>query len=223
MKQSSTGNTDPAYMLSSWLSYWMVYFRLPKSYCILKRNICAELCGSLYLIAQSRLNFNYSFTILFFVLNIRGGLAEVLCKPKILPLKSAVLVQLQKIEKEIEVREEGEEPDNFNVRDHKWWNCINIDRFCYSYCRHEGIIRLLEALSPAIWINWTPGRLVTDDVSFNIIIFSLIFGCTMPPLVTGNRTVVMPISYAEQRSLQHTNLIGLFWNQVNEDVVVKIE
>jgi Cilia BBSome complex subunit 10 len=42
-----------------------------------------------------------------------------LCKPKILPLKSAVLVQLQKIEKEIEVREEGEEPDNFNVRDHK--------------------------------------------------------------------------------------------------------
>ena len=49
----------------------------------------------------------------------RGGLAEVLCKPKILPLKSAVLEQLQKIEKEIEVREEGEEPDNLNIRDHK--------------------------------------------------------------------------------------------------------
>jgi len=28
----------------------------------------------------------------------RGGLAEVLCKPKIMPLKSAVLEQLQKIE-----------------------------------------------------------------------------------------------------------------------------
>lgn len=28
----------------------------------------------------------------------RGGLAEILCKPKILPLKSAVLEQLQKIE-----------------------------------------------------------------------------------------------------------------------------
>ena len=28
----------------------------------------------------------------------RGGLAEVLCKPKILPLKSAALVKLQKIQ-----------------------------------------------------------------------------------------------------------------------------
>eukprot|EP01041_Mallomonas_annulata_P012903 gene12903-27218_t len=28
----------------------------------------------------------------------RGGLSEVLCKPKIMPLKSAVLEQLQKIE-----------------------------------------------------------------------------------------------------------------------------
>jgi len=28
----------------------------------------------------------------------RGGLAEVLCKPKIMPLKSAVLEQLQKVE-----------------------------------------------------------------------------------------------------------------------------
>jgi hypothetical protein len=28
----------------------------------------------------------------------RGGLAEILCKPKILPLKSAVLEQLQRIE-----------------------------------------------------------------------------------------------------------------------------
>jgi Cilia BBSome complex subunit 10 len=219
MKQSSTGDTDPPYMLSSWLSD----FGLPKSYCILKPNICAEMCGSLQQIAQSWLNFNYSFTILFFVLNIRGGLAEVLCKPKILPLKSAVLVQLQKIEKEIEVREEGEEPDNFNVRDHKWWNCININRFSYSYCRHEGIIRLLDALSPTIRISWRPGRLVTDDVSLNVIIFSLIYGCTIPPLVTGNRTVVMPVFYSEQWSLQHTSLIGLFWNQVNEDVVVKIE
>ena len=49
----------------------------------------------------------------------RGGLAEILCKPKILPLKSAVLEQLQRIEREIEVREEGEEPDNINIRDHK--------------------------------------------------------------------------------------------------------
>jgi hypothetical protein len=30
---------------------------------------------------------------------IRGGLAEILCKPKILPLKSAVLEQLQRIER----------------------------------------------------------------------------------------------------------------------------
>jgi len=29
----------------------------------------------------------------------RGGLVEVLCKPKILPLKSAVLEQLQRIER----------------------------------------------------------------------------------------------------------------------------
>jgi hypothetical protein len=28
----------------------------------------------------------------------RGGFAEILCKPKILPLKSAVLEQLQRIE-----------------------------------------------------------------------------------------------------------------------------
>ena len=48
----------------------------------------------------------------------RGGLAEILCKPKILPLKSAVLEQLQKIEREVEVKEEGEE-DVLNIRDHK--------------------------------------------------------------------------------------------------------
>ena len=48
----------------------------------------------------------------------RGGLAEILCKPKILPLKSAVLEQLQKVERELEVKEEGED-DNFNIRDHK--------------------------------------------------------------------------------------------------------
>ena len=30
----------------------------------------------------------------------RGGLAEILCKPKIMPLKSKVLVQLQKMEQE---------------------------------------------------------------------------------------------------------------------------
>lgn len=50
--------------------------------------------------------------------NSRGGLAEILCKPKILPLKSAVLEQLQKIEREIEVKEEGEE-DVLNIRSHK--------------------------------------------------------------------------------------------------------
>ena len=32
----------------------------------------------------------------------RGALSEVLCKPKIMPLKSAVLEQLQKIEGELE-------------------------------------------------------------------------------------------------------------------------
>lgn len=62
--------------------------------------------------AELMISFNWNIN--------RGGLAEVLCKPKILPLKSAVLEQLQKIEKEIEVREEGEEPDNLNIRDHKW-------------------------------------------------------------------------------------------------------
>jgi hypothetical protein len=32
----------------------------------------------------------------------RGGFAEILCKPKILPLKSAVLEQLQKLEQSAE-------------------------------------------------------------------------------------------------------------------------
>ena len=32
------------------------------------------------------------------LLIIRGGLAEILCKPKILPLKSSVLEQLQKMD-----------------------------------------------------------------------------------------------------------------------------
>lgn len=40
---------------------------------------------------------------------IRGGLAEILCKPKILPLKSAVLEQLQKIEQAADIAgEEGQ-------------------------------------------------------------------------------------------------------------------
>jgi len=38
----------------------------------------------------------WNITIFLFV--CRGGFAEVLCKPKIMPLKSAVLEQLQKIE-----------------------------------------------------------------------------------------------------------------------------
>ena len=37
----------------------------------------------------------------------RGALSEVLCKPKIMPLKSAVLEQLQKIEGEMEEEAEG--------------------------------------------------------------------------------------------------------------------
>jgi BBSome-interacting protein 1 len=37
----------------------------------------------------------------------RGALAEVLCKPKIMPLKSAVLEQLQKIEGEMEEEAEA--------------------------------------------------------------------------------------------------------------------
>ena len=59
-----------------------------------------------------------NYWCLFCIYNWRGGLAEILCKPKILPLKSAVLEQLQKIEREIEVKEEGEE-DVLNIRDHK--------------------------------------------------------------------------------------------------------
>jgi hypothetical protein len=35
----------------------------------------------------------------------RGGLAEILCKPKILPIKSAVLEQLQKIEQAAETND----------------------------------------------------------------------------------------------------------------------
>ena len=50
----------------------------------------------------------------------RGGLSEVLCKPKIMPLKSAVLEQLQKLEETVmrgdhevleEDREEEQEQD----------------------------------------------------------------------------------------------------------------
>ena len=37
------------------------------------------------------------------LLIIRGGLAEILCKPKILPLKSSVLEQLQKMDQANEV------------------------------------------------------------------------------------------------------------------------
>lgn len=39
--------------------------------------------------------------------NCRGGLAEVLCKPKILPIKSAVLEQLQKIDRVADTNDEG--------------------------------------------------------------------------------------------------------------------
>ena len=35
---------------------------------------------------------------IFFSHFCRGGLAEILCKPKILPLKSTVLEQLQKVD-----------------------------------------------------------------------------------------------------------------------------
>ena len=36
----------------------------------------------------------------------RGGLTEILCKPKIMPLKSAVLEQLQKLERPQDENEE---------------------------------------------------------------------------------------------------------------------
>jgi BBSome-interacting protein 1 len=36
----------------------------------------------------------------------RGALSEILCKPKIMPLKSAVLEKIQKIEGEVEEEEE---------------------------------------------------------------------------------------------------------------------
>lgn len=44
----------------------------------------------------------------------RGGLVEVLCKPKILPLKSAVLEQLQKIERAGDDGENGDESKKWN-------------------------------------------------------------------------------------------------------------
>lgn len=37
----------------------------------------------------------------------RGGLTEVLCKPKIMPLKSTVLEQLQKLEGPADEEEKG--------------------------------------------------------------------------------------------------------------------
>lgn len=43
----------------------------------------------------------------------RGGFAEILCKPKILPLKSAVLEQLQKLEQAAD--ESAEAPDAFSA------------------------------------------------------------------------------------------------------------
>lgn len=39
----------------------------------------------------------------------RGALSETLCKPKIMPLKSAVLEKIQKIEGEAEEQEEKEQ------------------------------------------------------------------------------------------------------------------
>jgi len=46
-------------------------------------------------------------SLLTLLLSIRrGGLAEILCKPKILPLKSAVLEQLQKIEQAADIAAE---------------------------------------------------------------------------------------------------------------------
>jgi hypothetical protein len=42
----------------------------------------------------------------------RGGLSEILCKPKILPLKSVVLEQIQKIEKANDEDEEQSEAKN---------------------------------------------------------------------------------------------------------------
>ncbi|KAJ1437661.1 cilia BBSome complex subunit 10 [Ochromonadaceae sp. CCMP2298] len=39
----------------------------------------------------------------------KGGLAEILCKPKILPLKSAVLEQLQRIEQAAEVNADAKD------------------------------------------------------------------------------------------------------------------
>jgi BBSome-interacting protein 1 len=38
----------------------------------------------------------------------RGALSEILCKPKIMPLKSAVLEKIQKIEGEAEEQQESE-------------------------------------------------------------------------------------------------------------------
>jgi BBSome-interacting protein 1 len=42
----------------------------------------------------------------------KGGFAEILCKPKILPLKSAVLEQLQKLE---QAAEEEETSNNHSI------------------------------------------------------------------------------------------------------------
>ena len=41
----------------------------------------------------------------------RGALSEILCKPKIMPLKSAVLEKIQKIEGEAEEEEEREKQE----------------------------------------------------------------------------------------------------------------
>lgn len=43
----------------------------------------------------------------------RGALSEILCKPKIMPLKSAVLEKIQKIEGEAEEEEEKQQQQGF--------------------------------------------------------------------------------------------------------------
>jgi hypothetical protein len=63
-----------------------------------------------------RLFHDFVFLSLF-VFFIRGGLAEVLCKPKIMPIKSAVLEQLQRIETAAEEAAiQAENTDNFEYK-----------------------------------------------------------------------------------------------------------
>jgi hypothetical protein len=75
-----------------------------------KKNAIREILPRSGLVYSEKLVFllfGIAFLIVLLFFDGRGGLAEILCKPKIMPLKSAVLEQLQKIERASEILNDG--------------------------------------------------------------------------------------------------------------------